>query len=90
MNHNRMTLAIIAVVAAAALATIAFALPQQVMAGGHKHHHNNNSHTKVEQQANQQNQCSGKTPETTVWLESTPQSGTVCINEGSNNATITH
>ena len=75
MNHSRITLAITAIVAAAALATIAFAAPQQVMAGGH-HNHNNNSHDgiKVDQQVNQENQCSEA----------------ICANIGFNNATIHH
>lgn len=77
-----MTLAIIAIVVTAALATMAFAIPQQVMKGGHRHHHHNNNHnnTTVDQQVNQQNQCSS--PERRPWLEIIPQSNTVCVNEG--------
>jgi len=52
-----MTLAITAIVAAAALATVAFAAPQQVMAGGHHNHHNNDKGIKVDQQINQLNNC---------------------------------
>ena len=59
MNHVKMTLTITAIVAAAALATIAFAVPEQVMAGGYGHrHHNNNNGIRVDQQVNQVNQCS--------------------------------
>jgi hypothetical protein len=54
-----MMFAITAIVAAAALATVAFAIPQQVMAGGHHHHyhHNNNNAISVDQQINQLNAC---------------------------------
>jgi hypothetical protein len=58
-----MTLAITAIVAAAALATVAFTVPQQVMAWGHHHHHqhhNNNNGLKVDQQINQQNICTNQ------------------------------
>ena len=54
MNHN-MTLAIAAIIAAAALTAAPIAIPQQVLAGGH-HNHNANS-LKVDQQINQQNIC---------------------------------
>jgi hypothetical protein len=66
-----MTLAITAIVAAAALATIAFSVPQQVMAWGH-HHHNHNNHKngiRVDQQINQLNACTDS----------------VCANDGQNN-----
>ena len=53
-----MTLTITAIVAAAALASVAFAVPQQVMAGGYGHRHHNNNGIKVDQQINQANQCS--------------------------------
>ena len=86
MNHSRMTLAITAIVAAAALATVALAVPQQAMAYRHSHHHDNS--IKVDQQVNQQNQCSGQPKE---WVMSVPPgSNTVCVNEGSNNADISH
>lgn len=78
-----MTLAITAIVAAAALATVAFAVPQQVMAYRHSHHHNNS--IKVDQQVNQQNQCSGQLKE---WVAATPPGSTVCVNQGNNNAEI--
>ncbi len=54
MNHVKMTLTITAIVAAAALASVAFAVPQQVMAGGH---HDNNNAINVDQQINQLNDC---------------------------------
>jgi translation initiation factor 6 (eIF-6) len=57
MKHVKMTLAITAIVAAAALTTVAFTVPQQVMAWGHHHHHNNNNAIKVDQQINQLNAC---------------------------------
>jgi curli biogenesis system outer membrane secretion channel CsgG len=88
MNHRRMTLAIAAIVAAAALTTVAFAAPQQVMAYRHHHHHNDNHKSiKVDQQVNQENQCTGGMQK---WILTTPQSGAFCINEGSNDATINH
>ena len=85
MNHGRMTLAITAVVAAAALAAVAFTVPQQVMAYRHNHHHNNNHNSiKVEQQTNQENQCTGQPTE---WVMSVPPgSSNLCVNEGDNNA----
>ena len=59
--NQRMTLAITAIVAAAALATVAFAAPQQVMAGGHNHHgHNNDKGIRVNQEANQLNTCNNQ------------------------------
>ncbi len=57
MNHVRMTLAITAIVAAAALATVAFAVPQQVMAGGHHYHNNNSNRISVNQTISQLNAC---------------------------------
>jgi hypothetical protein len=84
-----MIMAITAIVAAAALASVAFAVPQQAMA--YRHHHNNNS-IKVDQQVNQANFCSGQpldhvTPEASAM---TPQGSTVCLNVGSNSADIGH
>jgi hypothetical protein len=82
-----MTLAIAAMVTAAALATVAFAVPQQVMAYRHSHHNNNN--IKVDQQINQANFCSGQPQEVLKRLAATtPESSTVCINEGNNSADI--
>jgi hypothetical protein len=37
MNHKNTTLAIAAIVAAVAMTTAAFAIPQQALAGGHIH-----------------------------------------------------
>lgn len=89
MNHSRMTLAITAIVAAAALATVAFAVPQQVMA--YRHNHHNNNRIKVDQQVNQANLCSGQSPDMTEWVMTTPPgSSTVCVNQGSNSADIGH
>ena len=80
MNHN-VTLAIVAIVAATTLTAVAFAIPQQALAGGH-HNHKHNS-IKVDQQINQLNECSGSPPEPrTVSL------GTVCLNQAENNADI--
>jgi hypothetical protein len=55
--NQRMTLAITAIVAAAALATVAFAAPQQVMAGGHQQH---NKGIRVNQEINQLNACTNQ------------------------------
>ncbi|MFZ0895412.1 MAG: hypothetical protein WAZ77_13015 [Candidatus Nitrosopolaris sp.] len=61
MNHSKTTLAIAAIVAALALTGVAFAIPQQALAGGHhhnhNHNHNNNNSIKVDQQINQLNNC---------------------------------
>ncbi|MGB6673872.1 MAG: hypothetical protein WBE34_15685 [Candidatus Nitrosopolaris sp.] len=57
MNHSKTTLAIAAIVAALALTGVAFAIPQQALAGGHHHNHNNNNSIKVDQQINQLNNC---------------------------------
>jgi curli biogenesis system outer membrane secretion channel CsgG len=86
-----MTLAIAAIVAAAALTTVAFAVPQQVMAYRHHHHHDNNHKSiRVDQQVNQENQCTGQSPDMQEWILTTPSSGSVCVNDGSNDATINH
>ena len=99
-----MTLTITAIVAAAALASVAFAVPQQVMAGGHRHHNNSNSNgIRVDQQVNQANQCSGQQPDElqrealanqTQQAVANPQGssgpGTICLNLGSNSANIGH
>lgn len=68
-----MTLAITAIVAAAALATVAFAVPQQVMAGGHHYHNNNSNGIKVDQQISQANVCTNQS---------------LCANSASNSADI--
>jgi hypothetical protein len=62
-------LAITAIVAAAALATATFTVPNQVMAYKHNHHNNHNN-IKVDQQINQANFCDNRA---------------VCINDGQNN-----
>ena len=69
MNHSKMMLTITAIVAAAALVTVAFAAPQQVMAYRHHHHNDNHKSIKVDQQVNQENNCSDS----------------VCANDGQNN-----
>jgi uncharacterized protein HemX len=101
MNHSKITLAIAAIVAAAALATVAFAVPQQAMAHRHNNHHNNNHNgIKVDQQVNQQNQCNGQQPperspaaltnaSAAQVLSSSPGSA-LCVNLGENNADIGH
>jgi hypothetical protein len=73
MNHRRITLAIAAIVAAAALATIAFAVSQQVMAYRHHHHHHDNHISiKVDQQVNQENQCTAQSTDMQKWILTTP------------------
>jgi hypothetical protein len=59
MNHKNTTLALAAIVAAVAVTGVAFAVPQQALAGGH-HHHNGNS-IKVSQDISQANLCSNST-----------------------------
>ncbi len=83
MNHN-VTLAIVAIVAATTLTAVAFAIPQQVLAGGH-HNHKHNS-IKVDQQINQQNQCTGVPLDNIRWLAD--GSSTVCLNFGDNSVDI--
>jgi hypothetical protein len=67
MNY-RTTLVVAAIVAAAALTGVAFAIPQQVMAGGYygHRHHNNNNHNgnsiSVNQTISQLNACSTTSP----------------------------
>jgi hypothetical protein len=55
MNHKNVTLAVAAIVAAVAMTAIAFAVPQQALAGGHHNNHGNS--IKVGQQINQLNAC---------------------------------
>ena len=98
MNHGNTTLAIAAIVAAAALTGVAFAIPQQVMAGGYGHRHHNNNHNansiKVDQQINQLNACSstGSAPDHVATGLTTGNggsgSGTVCLNNADNSADI--
>jgi hypothetical protein len=58
MNHKNTTLAIAAIVAAVALTAVAFAVPQQVLAGGYHHNHGNS--IKVDQQISQANFCTNQ------------------------------
>jgi hypothetical protein len=102
MNHRNTTLAIAAIVAAAALSGVAFAIPQQVMAGGygHRHHNNHNANSiKVDQQVNQLNACSttSPSPQDNTLSKDTQTGGgnqggsgssTVCLNSGDNSADI--
>jgi hypothetical protein len=96
MNHRNTTLAIAAIVAAAALSGVAFAIPQQVMAGGYGHRHHNNNHNansiKVDQQLNQLNACNSTSPPEPRMALGTDNtgsgSGTTCLNFGSNSADI--
>ena len=101
MNHKNTTLAIAAIVAAAALTGVAFAIPQQAMAGGYSHRHHNNNHNgnsiKVDQAINQLNDCNSThvlppppPPRTTDGLQggSESGSGTTCLNIGANSADI--
>jgi hypothetical protein len=86
MNHN-VTLAIVAIVAATTLAAVAFSIPQQALA--YKHHNNHNNHKnsiKVDQQINQENDCTG-VPLEWKTLDNTGSS-TVCLNQGDNSADI--
>jgi hypothetical protein len=72
MNHKNTTLAIVAILAAVALTGVAFAVPQQALAGGHHNHHNGNS-IKVSQDISQANLCSNSS---------------FCLNDASNDADI--
>jgi hypothetical protein len=78
MNY-RTTLVVAAIVAAAALTGIAFAIPQQVMAGGYGHHNHNHNHNnngiRVDQQISQLNACTNQS---------------FCLNDAQNNADIHH
>ena len=55
MNHQKTTLAIVGIIAAVAMTAAAFAIPQQVLAGGH--HHNHGSNIEVSQNTSQINAC---------------------------------
>lgn len=55
-----MTLGIAAIVASLALTAVAFAIPQQALAGGNQHNHNNNNNIKVDQQTSQANFCTNE------------------------------
>ena len=87
MNHN-VTLAIVAIVAAMTLTAVAFAIPQQALA--YKHHNNHNNHKnsiKVDQQINQQNDCTDAPLQVIRTLDDTGSS-TVCVNQADNSADI--
>jgi hypothetical protein len=98
MNHNKTTLAIASIVVAVALAGVAFATPQQVLAGGHHNHKHNSNSVKVDQQINQLNACTTPpTPTPTPAPENRTlltagltgsSSSTVCLNFGDNSADI--
>ncbi len=92
MNHN-VTLAIVALVTATTLTAVTFAIPQQALAYKHHHHHNDNNQIKVDQQVNQQNDCTGVpvvTPDsmTKGADNNSVSSSTVCINQGDNSVDI--
>jgi archaellin len=72
MNHKNLTLALTAVVAAVAITAVAFAVPQQVMAGGHHTHHSSGGGIRVSQTVNHLNNCTD----------------TTCLNDGNNTANI--
>jgi hypothetical protein len=84
-NDHNATLGIVAIVAAMTLTAMAFAVPQQALAGGHHYKHNSNS-VKVDQQINQQNNCTG-VPEG-IWTLDNIGSSTVCLNQADNSADI--
>jgi hypothetical protein len=101
MNHRNTILVVAAIVAAAALTGVAFAIPQQVMAGGyygHRHHNNNSNSIRVNQAVNQLNSCNTtrSSPATLQQADAAQVgndnggsgSGTVCLNIGSNSADI--
>jgi archaellin len=73
MNHKNTTLAIAAIVAAVAITAVAFAIPQQALAGGHHNHSHNSNSIKVSQDIGQTNVCSN---------------ATVCLNTANNSADI--
>jgi hypothetical protein len=104
MNHRSTILVVAAIVTAAALTGVAFAIPQQVMAGGyygHRHHNNNHNGNsiRVNQAVNQLNSCSSTSSSPPVMARSPnvaqnggdlggSGSGTLCLNIGSNSADI--
>ena len=89
MNHN-VSSAIVAIVAAMTLTAVAFAVPQQALAGGHhyKHNNHNSNSVKVDQQINQLNQCTGVPLDTRTLAVEGTGSGTVCVNQADNSADI--
>jgi hypothetical protein len=72
MNHKNTTLALAAIVAAVAVTGVAFAVPQQALAGGH-HNHNNGNSIKVSQDTTQINACTNFT---------------ICTNDANNSADV--
>jgi hypothetical protein len=72
MNHKNTTIALAAIVAAVAVTGVAFALPQQALAGGH-HNHNHGNSIKVDQQIDQLNACTNSS---------------FCQNDASNDADV--
>ena len=96
MNHKALAIVPIVAVAALALTAVGFAIPQQAFAWGHSHnHHNHNRNSiKVDQQINQQNECTGVQDQLDHralddnGLQSDGSSGTVCVNQGDNSADI--
>lgn len=86
MNHN-VSLGIVAIVAAMMLTAVAFAVPQQASAYRHHHNHNHNNSIKVDQQVNQENNCTGVQLDEIKTLDGTGSS-TVCLNQGDNSADI--
>jgi hypothetical protein len=76
MNHYKnTTLAIAAIVAAVAMTSAAFAIPQQALAYGHHHHNHHGSSIKVSQDVSQLNVCTNFT---------------TCLNNANNSADIHH
>ncbi|MFZ0894805.1 MAG: hypothetical protein WAZ77_09910 [Candidatus Nitrosopolaris sp.] len=96
MNHKALAIVPIVAVAALELTAVGFAIPQQAFAWGHSHnHHNHNRNSiKVDQQINQQNECTGVQDQLDQralegnGMETDGSSGTVCVNQGDNSADI--
>jgi hypothetical protein len=96
MNHKALAIVPIVAVAALALTAVGFAIPQQAFAWGHSHNHHNHNRNgiKVDQQINQQNECTGVQDQLDQralegnGMETDGSSGTVCFNQGDNSADI--
>jgi len=74
MNHYKnMSLAIAAIVAAVAMTSAAFAIPQQALAYGHHHHNHHGNSIKVSQDISQLNACTNFT---------------ICTNDANNSADV--
>jgi hypothetical protein len=75
-----------------ALTGVAFAIPQQALAGGHhyKHNNHNSNSIKVDQQINQLNNCTGvpSNPMDGKGPLTSSSSSTTCVNIGDNSADI--